>query len=200
MLNCFETGIRMCNESTREEFESANNITYYTLYDCQNIEIIEEFPITFNNDGNISITTESETITTNEEINDTDIQQIDDIKLIIQNQPMMRFNFTKTELREKCNEKGNDSLKSVLDLYTDYLTIHADKQYLIRNLKEKDKLLSMIEENCYKAEDIRNNFNNMLNSIEECLDEDDRLEDENKEILLNKSIEKFCSDLENRKT
>lgn len=189
----------MCNESTRIEFESANNVTYYTLFDCQNIEFDEELP-TFS-DEVLSNTTESIT-EANEELGTTDdetLEEFEETENIIHNQPMVRFNFTKTELQEKCNEKGNDSLNSVKDTYTGFLKIKSDKQYLIRNLKQKSKLKAVVNENCYEAEDVRSNLNSMLNAIEECLDEEDRLEEENKEKLLNKSIGKFCSELENRK-
>ncbi|XP_043465965.1 uncharacterized protein LOC122500886 [Leptopilina heterotoma] len=200
LLNCFETGIRMCNESTRIEFESANNVTYYTLFDCQNIEFDEELP-TFEEE--IIYNTTEPVPETNEEFNTADdetledIEKTEDIRQMIHNQPMVRFNFTKTELQQKCNERGNDSLNSVKDTYTSFLKIKSDKLYLIRDLKERTKLKALVNENCYKAEDIRSNLNSMLNTIEQCLDEEDRLEEESKEILLNKSIGKFCSELEN---
>lgn len=142
--------------------------------------------------------------TTTIEFNDTDdtlgiINESEDIRSIIKNQPMVRFNFTKTDLIEKCQEKGNDFFKDVGNSYKDFLSIKSQKQYLIRNLKDKSELKAVVDDSCYNAPDIKSTLNRMFNTVEQCLEEEDRAEEDSKEILLNKSIDKFCSELDIRK-
>ena len=204
-MNCLQSQTSECNETTRNEFEAANNVTFYILYGCphqkeifdsSNIEeeVLNQNPhFEFDSIFQFNFTIPESSQIEEESLN---------LKEDSESQPIVRFNFTRTELRGKCNQKDSILSKTIESRFLDFLAVKKEKQFLIamavksESLKSKLELLSVVNENCYNDSEIRNCIENIFNAVEDCLEEEDHFDEEGKEKLLTTSIDKFCSGLD----
>lgn len=204
-MDCLESQTSDCNDSIRNQFEAANNVTFYSLYGCshqkENFDSsnIEE-EVTYRN-RHIEIepiirfnftTTEYSKI----------VEESLNAELVTESQTIVRFNFTKTELKKKCNQKADMLSRDVESSFAEFLSVKAEKQFSIalavksQSLRNKEELRTVVNENCYNDFDIKNSMEKMFNAVEQCFKGEYLFDELGKEKLLTKSIDKFCSGLD----
>ncbi|XP_033209420.1 uncharacterized protein LOC117168121 [Belonocnema kinseyi] len=205
LLDCLESQISDCNDITRNEFQASNNVTFYSLYGCshqkENFDAsnMEEKVAYQNRDFEIEpmirfnlTTTESSEI----------LEESLNVELVTETQKIVRFNFTKTELKKKCNQKGDILSRDVESSFAEFLSVKAEKQFSIalavksHSLKNEEELRTVLNENCFNDVDIKNSMEKMFNAVEQCFQGEYRFDELGKEKLLTKTIDKFCSGLD----
>ena len=163
----------------RINMESLNNITYYELNGCT-----DENP-------------------KDEASNDN--EEIINIKPVDKENKLTRFPISKTELKEKCELKGNSFLSNLDSSLAESMIIAVRKQFKmtltarLQDQTKKDQLHILVNENCYNDTEIEGAFENIFNAVQHCLDEEERFDEEGKEKILQESINIMCYGMESSK-
>ncbi|XP_033220969.1 uncharacterized protein LOC117175362 isoform X2 [Belonocnema kinseyi] len=169
---CRLEAMKNCKDATKSAVEAADSITFHTFYGCHNISVIPE---------KITIKRSSS----------------------IRKEEVARFNITKGELQEKCLLNANMTLENIKKTHATNLIILMKENLGIflktrlMCITDSEQQESLIQDTCLSNVDLKNALEKIYETVDLCMDENDRFSEEKRVKVLRQSLDEICAAVKN---